>query len=128
MLPNFQTTGFRTERGIVYFAGETTAVSATRDSGSKASKRGNTKTMFSGGVVYNDKDSTQALTATLMIKGGFLTYIVDREAVQIGTSLVWNERDYGVVLDDDEYMEVSIEETLVSGDKAYVFLHLKDIK
>ena len=127
MLANFRTTGIRTEKGTLGYTVNASAVSTARSGRSTAQKRGNVRSMFSGGVAYNKSNSSQPLTALLEITDGTTSRVLDRVTVQKGDSTVWREEDFGIVLEPDEYAKVTCVETFASGDVMNVFLHSKDI-
>jgi hypothetical protein len=127
MLGNFRTTGVRTNKGTISSITSAGSLTTTRNDLTKTQRRANARTMFAGGVVYSDVGSTQILTAILSVKDGTTTSIVDRATIGIGRSIVWLEQDFGIVLENDEYVEVTLEESLSSGDKVYIYLHSKEI-
>ena len=127
MLGNFRTTGVRTNKGTISSITAAGSPTTTRNDLTKTQRRANARTMFAGGVVYSDVGSTQILTAILSVKDGTTTSIVDRATIGIGRSIVWLEQDFGIVLENDEYVEVTLEESLSSGDKVYIYLHSKEI-
>jgi hypothetical protein len=127
MLGNFRTTGVRTNKGTISSITSAGSLTTTRNDLTKTQRRANARTMFAGGVVYSDVGSTQTLTAILSVKDGTTTSIVDRATIGIGRSIVWLEQDFGIVLENDEYVEVTLEESLSSGDKVYIYLHSKEI-
>ena len=126
MLPNYLTTGVRTTKGSISTIDTTNVVTSKRTDLTKAAKRGNVKTMFAGAVAHNSSNSTQPLTAIISVVGT-VTRVLDEAVVQIGESTVWNEQDFAIVLGEDEYVSVTVSETLVINDKLNVFIHAKEV-
>jgi len=111
---------------IISHAGVATSISSALSGASKTAKRGVRKRQFAGAIMFNAATS-QALSPTISITNGTLTYKMDNTTIQPGDSAVWSEEEYGVELDIDQYVSVAIDESLASGDVLYIFLRFRDI-
>ena len=107
-------------------AGVATSTSSALSGASKTAKRGVRKRQFAGAIMFNAATS-QALSPTISITNGTLTYKMDNTTIQPGDSAVWSEEEYGVELDSDQYVSVAVDESLASGDVLYVFFRFRDI-
>ena len=107
-------------------AGVATSTSSALSSATKTEKRGVRKRQFAGAIMFNAATS-QALSPTISITNGTLTYKMDNTTIQPGDSAVWSEEEYGVELDSDQYVSVAVDESLASGDVLYVFFRFRDI-
>jgi len=112
---------------IISHAGVATSISSALSGASKTAKRGVRKRQFAGAIMFNAATSSQALSPTISITNGTLTYKMDNTTIQPGDSAVWSEEEYGVELDIDQYVSVAIDESLASGDVLYIFLRFRDI-
>jgi len=111
---------------IISHAGVATSISSALSGASKTAKRGVRKRQFAGAIMFNAATS-QALSPTISITNGTLTYKMDNTTIQPGDSAVWSEEEYGVELDIAKYVSVAIDESLASGDVLYIFLRFRDI-
>ena len=84
-------------------AGVATSTSSALSGASKTAKRGVRKRQFAGAIMFNAATS-QALSPTISITNGTLTYKMDNTTIQKGDSAVWSEEEYGVELDSDQYV------------------------
>ena len=92
-------------------------------------KRGNTLTMFSGAIAYLNSNATQTFFVQLSITNGTTEYYLDRVQIQPGDSVVWTEDEYGVILDEDQYVKIlcTSSSSFSSNDNLSVFLHTKEV-
>ena len=109
--------------GIGYANQVSTALSGD----SARNTRGVILRRFVGGVMYNKANSTQALTPLLEVTNGTTTFQLDRTTIQIGDSATWMEAEYAVDLDTDQYIKVTVAESLASSDDLFIFLRFKDM-
>jgi plastocyanin len=107
-------------------AGVATSTSSALSSATKTEKRGVRKRTFAGAIMFNAATS-QALSPTISITNGTITYKLDNTTIQPGDSAVWSEEEYGVELDSDQYVSVAVDESLASGDVLYVFFRFRDV-
>lgn len=126
-MPDYKYKTVRTVKKIISHTGVATSTSTKLDSESTTVKRMVQKRVFAGGVIYNSSSSSQALTAIIKITNGTNNYYLDRTLIGKGDSAVWSEHEYGIELDSDEYVEISVAESLASGDNLYIFLRFRDI-
>ena len=116
----------RTAMGHLGFTAASTVVGTALASDTARNSRAVRNRRFVGAVIYNDHQSTQPLTTALTVTNGTISKILDRTVIQAGDSAVWSEEEYAVDLDSDQYVTVTVAETLQSGDNMYVFLRTRD--
>lgn len=133
MLPNFKATGMFTQKWNTTTSDVASIQTTPRSSATKAKKRGKLRLMFAGCVVLSRSTTTQSFTITITINNDIAStkFYLDIAPIDPGNSLVWNERDYGVTLDDDEYVKVQVLPSdggaYFGGDHLSVFIHTKDL-
>jgi hypothetical protein len=116
----------RTISGHIGYTAASTSISTALSADTDRNTRAVRNRRFVGAVMYNDHQSTQPLTPTITVTNGTVSRKLDRTTIQTGDSAVWNEEDYAIDLDSDQYISISVAETLVNGDNLYVFLRFKD--
>lgn len=116
----------RTISGHIGYTAASTSVSTALSADTDRNTRAVRNRRFVGAVMYNDHQSTQALTPTITVTNGTISRKLDRTTIQTGDSAVWNEEDFAIDLDSDQYISISVAETLQNGDNLYVFLRFKD--
>jgi plastocyanin len=129
MLGNFKTTNPRTIKDVLGYGAESNKITTARTGISKTRKRGNTRSMFAGALAYLHHAATQTFNVTLTVTNGTTEYVVDRVQIEPGDSAVWMENEYGIVLDEDQYVkiEAATTDTFASNDELSVFLHTREI-
>ena len=116
----------RTISGTIGYTAASTSISTALSADTGRNTRAVRNRRFIGAVMYNDHQSTQPLTPTITVTNGTISRKLDRTAIQIGDSAVWNEEDFAIDLDSDQFISISVAETLQNGDNLYVFLRFKD--
>ena len=129
MISNFKTTNPRTVKAALGYNAENNKATTARSSLSTTRKRGNTQTMFAGGMAYLSNDAAQTFNVQLSITNGTTEYYLARVEILPGDSAVWLEEEYGVILDEDQYAKITTipNKSQVSGDTVSVFLHTKEV-
>ena len=129
MIGNFKTINPRTVKDVLGHNAESNKVTTARSSLSTTRKRGNTLTMFSGAIAYLNSAATQTFYVQLSITNGTTEYYLDRVQILPGDSSIWTEDEYGVILDEDQYVKITCTSgsSFSSGDNLSVFLHTKEV-
>jgi len=116
----------RTISGTIGYLAASTSISTALSADTGRNTRAVRNRRFIGAVMYNDHLSTQPLTPTITVTNGTISRKLDRTTIQTGDSAVWNEEDFAIDLDSDQFISISVAETLQNGDNLYVFLRFKD--
>ena len=129
MISNFKTTNPRTVKAALGYNAENNKATPARSSLSTTRKRGNTQTMFAGGMAYLSNDAAQTFNVQLSITNGTTEYYLDRVEILPGDSAIWTEDEYGVILDEDQYVKIlcTSGSSFSSNDNLSVFLHTKEV-
>ena len=129
MIGNFKTINPRTVKDVLGHGAESNKVTTARSSLSGTRKRGNAQTMFAGCMAYLNNAATQNFNVQLSITNGTTEYFLDRVEILPGDSAIWTEDEYGVILDEDQYVKITCitGSSFASGDNLSVFLHTKEV-
>ena len=129
MLGNFKTINPRTIKDVLGHGAESNKITTARTGLSTTRKRGNTRSMFAGALAYLKDTATQTFSVQLSVTDGTTTYLVDRVNIEPGDSAVWMENEYGIVLDEDQYVKIEAiaAGSFSSNDELSVFLHTREI-
>lgn len=103
------------------FAGSTMA------SESASTLRGVRRRRFTGGVAYNRVSPSTTITIVVEVTDGTTSYQLDRVTILPGESHVWNEKEFGVDLANDQYISVTATKSFGVNDKVYLFLRFQDM-
>ena len=129
MLGNFKTINPRTIKDVLGHGAESNKITTARTGLSTTRKRGNTRSMFAGALAYLKSTATQTFTVELSVTNGTTAYSIDRVNIEPGDSAVWMENEYGIVLDEDQYVKITATTvgSFASNDELSVFLHTREI-
>lgn len=129
MLGNFKTTNPRTIKDVLGYGAESNKITTARTGLSITRKRGNTRSMFAGALAYLKSNATQIFSVELSVTNGTTAYSIDRVDIEPGDSVVWMENEYGIVLDEDQYVKITATSlsSFASNDELSVFLHTREI-
>ena len=126
-MPQYRTGRIRTEKHKILTGG---TVRTTLPVTTASRTRGTSRRSFAGAIMYTHESSTINFTAKIEITNGTTAYTLDQTKIYAGNSAVWSEEEYGVELEDDQYVQVSIPSITSfssADDVLYVFLRLRDV-
>jgi len=127
-MPQYLARRVKTEKHKITVAG---TVKSTVPTTTQRKARGAGRRAFAGMVAYNDAASARAFTVIISITDGTTSYTLDKTLVLIGESAVWMEDEYGVELDDDEYVSVTVStadiSAIGSNDVIHLFIRMRDV-
>tara|TARA_R100000234_G_C4893718_1_gene132595 strand:+ start:180 stop:563 length:384 start_codon:yes stop_codon:yes gene_type:complete len=92
------------------------------------SKRNSRGRQFYQAMAYLSNNAQNNYAVQLQVVSGSTVYILDRVTLQANESYVWNERDYGVDLANDEYVRLSYTSAgSHANDKLHLFIRTRDL-
>ena len=126
MIASTKTSKLRTTKGITSFT-KTFVPAVARNDGDVTSRRGTSRSKFSGAVVHNDIASSSMTLEMRIVVGSSIDKVLDTVTVIPGETVTWTEEEYGFVLEGDQKIVIANQSSIASSDKYFVFVNYRDI-
>ena len=123
MIASTKTSKLRTTKGITSST-KTFVPAVARNDGSVTSRRGTSRSKFTGAVVHNDIDSS-SMTVEMRVTNDTTTRVLDRVTMIPGETVTWTEEEYGFVLEGDQ--KITFVKTSLLDAEYFVFVNYRDI-
>ena len=125
MIASTKTSKLRTTKGITSFT-KTFVPAVARNDGGVTSRRGTSRSKFTGAVVHNDIASS-SVTVEMRVTNDTTVKTLDRVTMIPGETVTWTEEEYGFVLEGDQKIVIANLSSIASSDKYFVFVNYRDI-
>lgn len=123
MIASTKTSKLRTTKGITSSTKTFVPAVARNDSG-VTSRRGTSRSKFTGAVVHNDIDSS-SVTVEVRVTNDITIKTLDRVTMIPGETVTWTEEEYGFVLEGDQ--KITFVKTSLPDAEYFVFVNYRDI-